>query len=124
MSISSEELRTLHEKKGKIKAEGNLEEAGTGANNLKNIATALVENNIINPLFKNYIMEEEKEQKERSKDDLIRMLKILFPLLIQLYCCFDVNLKTPMVYSNNSLFSVCCSDFKVKLLVNECSQFP
>ena len=53
MSISSEELRTLHEKKGKIKAEGNLEEAGTGANNLKNIATALVENNIINPLFKN-----------------------------------------------------------------------
>ena len=74
MSISSEELRTLHEKKGKIKAEGNLEEAGTGANNLKNIATALVENNIINPLFKNYLMEEEKEQKERSKDDLIRML--------------------------------------------------
>ena len=54
MSISSEELRTLHEKKGKIKEEGNLEEDGTGANNLKNITTALVENNIIKPLFKNY----------------------------------------------------------------------
>ena len=107
MSISSEELRTLHEKKGKIKEEGNLEEDGTGANDLKNITTALVENNIIKPLFKNYLMEEKKEQKERSKDDLIRMLKILFPLLIQLYWCFDVNLQTPMEYSNNSLFSVC-----------------
>lgn len=32
MSISSEELRTLHEKKGKIKVEGNQEKDGTGAN--------------------------------------------------------------------------------------------
>lgn len=120
MSISSEGLRTLHEKKGKIKVEGNQEKDGAGANNLKDITTALVENNIIKPLFKNYLMEEEKEQKERSKADLIRMLKILFPLLIQLYWCFDVNLKTPMEYSNNALFSVCGSDFKVKLLVNEC----
>ena len=120
MSISSEGLRTLHKKKGKIKVEGNQEKDGAGANNLKDITTALVENNIIKPLFKNYLMEEEKEQKERSKADLIRMLKILFPLLIQLYWCFDVNLKTPMEYSNNALFSVCGSDFKVKLLVNEC----
>lgn len=87
--------------------EENQEKDGTGANNLKNITTALVENNIIKPLSKNYLMEEEKEQKERSKDDLIRMLKILSPLLIQLYWCFDVNLETPMEYSNNSLFSVC-----------------
>ena len=63
MSISSEELRTLHEKKGKIKEEGNLEEDGTGANNLKNITTALVENNIIKPLFKNYLMEEKNKKK-------------------------------------------------------------
>lgn len=38
--------------------------------------------------------------------------------------CFDVNLKTPMDYSNNPLFAVCCVSFKVKLAANECSQFP
>lgn len=94
--------------------------------NLKNMIITLVENYIIKLLllsfyFLLFSVRRESIKKKKAKDDLTGMLKILFLLLIQLYWCFDINLKTPVDYSNNSVFGVRRINFKAKPVINECS---